>query len=105
MVTNSYCFIHSINASPSWKNRGDIARMPLVARKCFEVGIQRLTDAFADILKTLQKPQPEMLAASIVAKMVGAMTISRSIPNAELSERILNAARASIKGRISLTAD
>ena len=80
----------------------DIARMPLVARKRFEVGIQRLTDALSDTLKTLQKPQPEMLAASVVAEMVGAMTIARAVSNADLSERILDAAGASIKERIGL---
>ena len=80
----------------------DIARMPLVARKRFEVGIQRLTDALPDTLKTLQKPQPEMLAASVVAEMVGAMTIARAVSNADLSERILDAAGASIKERIGL---
>jgi len=83
---------------------GDIARMPVVARKRFEVGIQRLTDAFSDILKTMQKPQPDMLAASVVAEMVGAMTIARAVSNADLSERILDNARTNVKGRIGLAA-
>jgi len=83
----------------------DIARMPLVARTRFELGMQRLTDALADILEALGKPQSKKLSASIIAEMVGAMAIARSIPNAERSEWILDAARASIKERIGLAAD
>lgn len=80
----------------------DIARMPLVARKRFEVGIQRLTDALADVLATLEKPQPEILAASIVAEMVGAMVIARAVSNADFSERILDTARRNVKKRVGL---
>jgi TetR/AcrR family transcriptional repressor of nem operon len=80
----------------------DIARMPLVARKRFEVGIQHLTDAFTDVLKILDKPQPEILAASVVAEMVGAMTIARAITNSDLSERILDTARRNVKERVGL---
>lgn len=83
---------------------GDIARMPLVARKRFEVGVQRLTDGFTDILKTLKKPQPELLATSVVAEMVGAMVIARAVSNTEQSEQILDAARFDVKKRIGLTA-
>jgi TetR/AcrR family transcriptional repressor of nem operon len=80
----------------------DIARMPLAARKRFELGIQRLTDALADVLAALEKPQPEILAASVVAEMVGAMTIARAVSNADLSERILDTARRNVKERVGL---
>ena len=87
---------------PAASLTSDIARMPLVARKCFEVGIQRLTDALADILLTLEKPRPEMLAASIVAELIGAMAIARAISDTELSERILDTARSNVKERLGL---
>jgi TetR/AcrR family transcriptional repressor of nem operon len=82
---------------------GDLSRMPAVARERFEFGIQRLTDSLAAILKTLNKPQPEKLAASVLAEMVGAVAIARGVANAELSEQFLDAARASLKGRLGLT--
>ena len=93
-----------------WRDRGcpvaslasDIARMPLVARKRFEIGIQRLTDAFADVLATLEKPQPEILAASVVAEMVGAIAIARAVTNADVSELILDTARRNVKERVGL---
>ena len=90
------------NGCPATILTGDIARMPPVARKCFEVGIQRMIDTLTEILKTLQKPQPEILAVSVVTEMVGAMAIARAVSNADLSERILDAARTNVKGRIGL---
>ena len=69
----------------------------------FELDIQRLTNSLADILKTPNMPQPEILAASVLAEMVGAMAIARGVSNAEPSERFLDAARASLKGRHGLT--
>jgi len=83
---------------------GDIARMPAAARKRFEAGVQRLTDMLADVLKVLHKPQPEMLAASVLAEMVGAVAIARAVSDADYSGRILDTARASVKGRIGLPA-
>jgi len=81
---------------------GDIARMPVVARKRFEIGINNLSVGLSDTLKALQAPEPEMLAASIGAEMVGAMAIARAVSNADISERILEVTRTSIKKRIGL---
>lgn len=81
---------------------GDLARMPAAARKRFEAGVQGLTNSIADVLKVLKRPQPEVLAASVLAEMVGAMAIARAMSNGEHSVRILEAARVSVKGRVGL---
>lgn len=80
----------------------DLARMPTVAKKRFDAGMQRLTESLADILKKLNKPQPHALATSIFSEMVGTMAIARTMSNTDLSEQILETARASIKERVGL---
>ena len=83
---------------------GDLARMPASVRKRFDADLQRHTDYIADVLKALQQPQPDTLAASVLAEMVGAMTLARTVSNEEASERILDAARTNIKTRVGLAA-
>ena len=80
----------------------DLARMPAAARKRFEAGTQRITDGIAETLRALKQPKADVLAASILSEMVGALAIARAIGKTELSERILKAARYSIKARIGL---
>ena len=81
---------------------GDLARMPAGARERFEAGLQRTTDLIAHVLKTLDKPQPEELAAAVLSEMVGAVMIARAVSTRALSKRTLETARASIKSRIGL---
>ena len=80
----------------------DLARMPAVAKKRFEAGMQHMTGSLADIMKKLNKPQPHALATSILSEMVGAMAIARTVSNTDLSEQILETARASVKERVGL---
>lgn len=80
---------------------GDIARLPLTARKRFEAGMARLIGAIADILKAMDLPHPEALATSIISEMVGAVAMSRAVPNAALGEQFLATARASVKSRLN----
>jgi TetR/AcrR family transcriptional repressor of nem operon len=52
----------------------------------------------------MKLPQPDSLAASVLAELVGAVAIARTVSNEETSERILEAARTNIKARIGLAA-
>jgi TetR/AcrR family transcriptional repressor of nem operon len=79
---------------------GDLARMPSLARKSFEAGVERLIDAMADVLKKLDQPHPKALATSLLSEMVGAMAMSRAVSNASLSDAILKGARDNLKARI-----
>ena len=81
---------------------GDLARMPAAARKRFEAGTRRITDAIADVLRAMKRPDPEALAASVLSEMVGAMALARAVPSNDLSVQILNAARDSVKARIGV---
>lgn len=81
---------------------GDLARLPAAARKRFEAGMQRIIDAIAGVLRTLGRDQPEALAKSAVAEMVGALAISRAIADTDLAEDILKTAREGIKRRLGL---
>lgn len=81
---------------------GDVARMPAAARKRFEAGFRRLADAIADVLATLKRPNPNTLAVSVLAEMVGALAVSRAIPDPEIAEHILRASRDGIKARLGI---
>jgi len=81
---------------------GDLARMPIAVRKRFDADIQGQTDLIAGALKAMKQPQPDALAASVLAEMVGAIAIARAVSDDETSDRIIEAARTNIKARIGL---
>jgi TetR/AcrR family transcriptional repressor of nem operon len=79
---------------------GDLARMSASARKRFAAGLEVLTSVMARRLKELRKSQPERMAASMIAEMVGAVALSRAIENPTESDRILKMSREALKRRI-----
>jgi TetR/AcrR family transcriptional repressor of nem operon len=81
---------------------GDVARLPLAARKRFTAGTARLMRAIADLLRASGCADAERLAASMLAEMVGAVALSRAVADAELSDQILRTSRDAIKRRIAL---
>jgi len=81
---------------------GEVARLPTLARKRFEAGVQRIVDSIAAALRELKRPNPEMLANSVVAELVGAIAISRAIADSDLAERMLKSARDNLKVRLGL---
>lgn len=81
---------------------GDMARLPLAARKRFSVGMTRLIYAITEVLKALDHPHPDVLATSTISEMVGAVALSRSVPNSALGEQFLATARSSVKARLGL---
>ncbi|MBK8018633.1 MAG: TetR/AcrR family transcriptional regulator [Betaproteobacteria bacterium] len=81
---------------------GDLARMSAAACKRFDEGTRRLTNSIADALRAMERPCPEVLAASMLSEMVGAMAIARAVSDNERSKQILLASRDSIKARIGL---
>ena len=81
---------------------GDIARMSDAVKIRFEQGIESTINILSNILMTLNKPDPKTLAASVLAEMVGAVAISRTLSDSKLSEWLLNNTRINVKGRIGL---
>lgn len=90
------------NGCPLPSLSGDVARLPLPARKCFAAGAERLTQAMAGILRELGRSEPEQLAASILAEMVGALALSRVVADPNLSGQILRSSREAIKHRMGV---
>ncbi len=80
----------------------DVARMPVVVKKHFEAGMQELTKSLAEVLAQLNHPQAMALATSVLSEMVGAMSIARTVTNAELSMQVIEISRESIKKRLGL---
>jgi TetR/AcrR family transcriptional repressor of nem operon len=80
----------------------DVARLPLAARRRFAAGAERLTQGIANVLRELGKADPRGLAASVLAEMVGALTLSRTVADPDLSRQILTSSREAIKRRLGL---
>lgn len=78
----------------------DIGRMPPKARRGFDAGLSRMIRGVAELLKALSRPDPEALATSMIAEMVGALAMARAVGDPEHSKQILEAARKSARSRI-----
>lgn len=77
-------------------------RLNAQMRDRFAQGVQNLTGAMADLLRAMDVPDPDTTAASVLAEMVGAVSLARAEPDSERSHAILTASRASLKARLSL---
>ena len=65
-------------------------------------GVQNLTGAIADLLREMDFPEPDTTAASVLAEMVGAVSLARAEPDLDRSYAILTASRASLRSRLGL---
>lgn len=81
---------------------GDVGRMSVKVRKGFDAGLARMIDEIAEVIRALPRENPEALAASVIAELVGALAISRAVADPRLSKNVLEAARSSLKQRIGL---
>ncbi|SFK52689.1 transcriptional regulator, TetR family [Sphingomonas sp. NFR04] len=80
---------------------GEACRMPAAARARFADGITAFRAALAKALTAFGAPDPEALAASVLAEMVGAMTLARALDD-DAAKDALHASRAQLKRRIGL---
>jgi TetR/AcrR family transcriptional repressor of nem operon len=81
---------------------GEAPRLPEAARGRFAAGIQRFQAAIADSLLALGHEEPEALAASVLAEMVGAMSLARSVDDEAAAQAMLAASRQRLKERLGL---
>ena len=93
---------HIARGCPLPSLAGNLARLPAAAKRRFNAGAERLTNAIADVLKSLSQRHADTLAASVLAEMVGAITLARAA-NTEQSEKILKSSRDAIKHRLGLS--
>lgn len=80
----------------------DASRLPEAARARFAQGAARLRETFAALLKQLGSPDPETMAASVLAEMVGAVALSRAEPDPVRADVLLAHSRASVMRRLGL---
>jgi TetR/AcrR family transcriptional repressor of nem operon len=81
---------------------GDLARMPAAARKRFTAGAMQITARVAYLLRALGWAEPDRLAASAVAEMVGAVALARATADRARSNEILDASHAALMERFGL---
>jgi TetR/AcrR family transcriptional repressor of nem operon len=81
---------------------GDVARMPEAARLRFAEGAQGLRRAIAALLDRMGREESEALASSVIAEMVGAMSLARASSDPAQSDAILSASRNALKLRLGL---
>jgi len=80
---------------------GETARMPPAARARFEAGVQQFRDRIERALKNRGRPDSAVLASSILAELVGAMSLARAMSDQQAALDYLAASRARIKERVS----
>lgn len=80
----------------------EAARMPDAARARFQAGVQRFRAAIAAALAATGKPDPDRLAASVLAEMVGAVSMARSFDTEAEGLAWLDACRIALRQRLGL---
>ena len=81
---------------------GDLPRLDRAARTRFAEGVAALTRAVAGRIEQLGHEEPEALARSIVAEMVGALSLARAEPDEQRSNQMLADSRGLVKKRLGI---
>jgi len=80
----------------------DLPRLTTACRAAFAAGARRLTDAIAGKLAALGHRDDEALARSVVAELVGALSLARVEPDRTRSDAMLAASRRLLRTRLGL---
>ncbi|HLZ82590.1 MAG TPA: TetR/AcrR family transcriptional regulator [Caulobacteraceae bacterium] len=83
----------------------DAPRMDPESRARFAEGAAQLTDRLAGLFAGMGDPDPSATASSLLAEMVGALSLARADPDPARSDAILERSRAALKTRFGLSAD
>ena len=78
----------------------DMPRQSPALRAAYDRGFQDMVRGLARLLSTPRPEDGEGGAASILAEMAGAVTLSRAVSDQEISNKILQQGRTSIKARL-----
>ena len=81
---------------------GDISRMDGAVRERFGAGVGRLQARLQALLEALGSTGAEELAASLLAEIVGALSIARAMPPGEASDAVLSRSRDALLKRCGL---
>ncbi len=80
----------------------EAGRLPQAARARFAAGVERFQKAGAGALRARGRDAPEALAESVVAELVGAMSLARAVADEETARRMLASSRERLKERIGI---
>lgn len=80
----------------------DMPRLTAASKKAYAGGARRLTARLAAKLAELGHADSEVLAASVLAELVGALALARVEPDAERSRAILAASKRALAARLHL---
>ena len=82
----------------------DLPRLSEPAREQFADGVQRSTARLGEQLAALGHAAAEVEARSMIAELIGALSLARIEPDAKRSDAILAASRKQLKQRLGLEA-
>lgn len=80
----------------------DLPRLSDSARATFADGLRRLTKTIAEMLVALGRTEADAEARSLMAELVGALSLARIEPDATQSSAILAASKQQLKNRFGL---
>jgi len=82
---------------------GDLPRLSKPARACFSAGVNRLRGMLAEKLEAIGGlDNPAQAAGSMLAELVGALSLARAEADTALSDTILANSRHALKARFGL---
>jgi len=81
----------------------DLPRQSRKFRSTFDSGVNRLSDLLAKLIDDAQVADAKRIAPAILAAMAGAVALSRTISDPQLSDDLLASTRENIKTRLGLT--
>ena len=77
----------------------DAPRLSGEVRDAFSEGLGQMTERLSATLTALGHPEPDHLARSMLAEMVGALSLARATVASDQSDAILKASRRALKRR------
>lgn len=78
----------------------DLPRLSPQCQKAYAAGARRMTDRFAGLIAKLGHRDADEIAVSVVAELVGTLSLARAEPDAKRSDMILRIGRESLKSRL-----
>jgi TetR/AcrR family transcriptional repressor of nem operon len=82
----------------------DLPRLSKPARTRFSAGVNRLRGLLAEKLVAIGVADASEAASSMLAELVGALSLARAEPDVALSDAILNTSKQALKARFNLEA-
>jgi TetR/AcrR family transcriptional repressor of nem operon len=81
----------------------DLPRQPKKFRTAFDAGVKRLVGELTQWIGAIGIEDADKVAVSVLSAMVGAVALSRAVSDPDLSDGLLDAARAGVKARLGLS--